>query len=247
MTTEPTLLSAAAKTLLVLVMLVPASALAQQANAPPPSVVVQAIQEKDVTPEFRYVGRVVATDTVDIRARVQGILETRNFVEGSTVEKGQLLFSIEKAPYEIVLDQRKAELASAEATLVNAIADFKRQKSLEGQNVVSEAALDKAVAARLTAEAEVLKAKAAIRAAELDLGYTDLKSPITGRISIANFSVGNLVTANSEPLATVTSIDPVFVTIGLSEKEMIAARKRGIDLNNPPVAPALRLSDGIDL
>lgn len=241
MITQQTVLSAIASTLFVLV---PACAMAQQSSSPPPSVVVQAVQEKDVTPEFRYVGRVVATDTVSIRARVEGILEARNFVEGGTVTNGQLLFSVEKAPYEIVVDQRKAELASAEATLVNAIADFSRQKSLEGQNVVSEASLDKARAAKLTGEAEVLKAKAALRAAKLDLSYTDLKSPITGRISIANYSVGNLVSANSEPLATVTSVDPVFVTIGLSEKEMIETRKRGVNLKNPPVAPSLRLSDG---
>jgi len=239
--TQQTVLSAIASALFVLV---PACAMAQQSSSPPPSVVVQAVQEKDVTPEFRYVGRVVATDTVSIRARVEGILEARNFVEGGTVTGGQLLFSVEKAPYEIVVDQRKAELASAEATLVNAIADFSRQKSLEGQNVVSEASLDKARAAKLTGEAEVLKAKAALRAAKLDLSYTDLKSPITGRISIANYSVGNLVSANSEPLATVTSVDPVFVTIGLSEKEMIESRKRGVNLKNPPVAPSLRLSDG---
>jgi len=83
-----------------------------------------------------------------------------------------------------------------------------------------------------------------LKAAELDLGYTTVTSPIAGKISIANYSTGSLVGPSSEPLATVTSVDPVYVTIGVSEKEMIAVRKRGIDLKNPPVAPALRLSDG---
>ena len=244
MTTEHPLLSAFAGSLMTLVVLLPAHALAQQSDPAPPSVIVQAIEEKDVTPEFRYVGRVVATDTVSIRARVQGTLEARNFVEGSIVEKGQLLFSIEKPPYEVVVDQRKAELASAKATVVNATADFTRQKSLEGQEFASEAKLDQAKAAKLTAEADVLKAEAALRAAELDLGYTNLTSPITGKISTANYSVGNLVSANSDPLATVTSMDPVYVTIGVSEKDMLETRKRGIDLKNPPVAPTLRLSDG---
>ena len=109
---------------LLLIPLLPA--LAQQKSATLPSVTVQAVAEKDVTPEFRYVGRVVAVDTVAIRARVAGVLEKRNFIEGRTVKSGQVLFEIEKAPYEVVVDQRKAELASAEARLTNARADFIR-------------------------------------------------------------------------------------------------------------------------
>ena len=115
---------------------------AQQKNSQLPSVIVQTIEEKDVTPEFRYVGRVVARDTVSIRGRVSGILERRNFVEGHTVKEGLVLFELEKAPYQVVVDQRKAQLASAKAKLVNAEADFKRKSSLQGRNVVSEASLD---------------------------------------------------------------------------------------------------------
>jgi len=217
---------------------------AQKPKATVPSVMVQTIKERDVTPEFQYVGRVVAVSTVEIRARVQGVIEKREFIEGRTVRKGQLLFSIERAPYEVVVQQRKAELASAKATLTNAQADFKRKKSLLGRNVVSEASLDQARAANLTAEANVLKAEAVLRAAELDLGYTRITSPITGKISTAAYSVGNLVGSNSNPLATVTSVDPVYVEVGVSEKELIGVRKKGIDLKNPSVAPSLRLSDG---
>ncbi len=221
-------------------------ALAQKASRPLPSVIVHTVVEKDVTPEFSYVGRIRAVDTVSIRARVSGILEKRNFIEGRIVKKGQVLFKIERAPYEVVVDQRKAELASAEAAQANAEADYKRKRSLKGRNVVSEASLDQSRAAKLTAEANVLKAKAALRAANLDLGYTTVVSPISGKISMSKYSVGNLVGPSSEPLATVTSIDPIYVTIGVSEKQMIDARKKGISLKNPPVAPALRLSDGTD-
>ncbi len=231
-------------TLLAVLFVMPSFALAQQPSPPPPSVIVQAVAEKDVTPEFRYVGRVKAIDTVSIRARILGTLEERNFIEGRTVEKGQLLFSIERAPYEIVVEERKADLVSAEATLVAAQADFGRKQELQGRDVVSVASLDQSRAAKLTAEADVLKAKAALRAAELDLSYTQITSPISGKISIAKYSVGNLVSSNSEPLATVTSVDPVYVEIGISEKQMIDVRKRGVDLKNPPVAPTLRLSDG---
>lgn len=213
-------------------------------KSPPPTVVVHEIEKKDVTPEFRYVGRVVAKNTVDIRARVSGFLEQRSFAEGSLVKTGQRLFTIEKAPYEIVVDQKKADLASAEATLANAKAAFERKQALRGGNVVSAAALDEARAAKLTAEANLLKAKSALRAAELDLSYTDIVSPIDGKISVAAYSTGNLVGSTSEPLARVTSVDPIYVTIGVSEKQLIDTRKRGIDLKNPPVAPTLRLSDG---
>jgi len=217
---------------------------AQQKAESLPSVIVHPVAKKDVTPEFRYVGRVVAVDTVSLRARVAGMLEKRNFIEGRLVTKDQVLFEIEKAPYQVVVDQRKAELASAEAKLFNADANFKRKQSLQGRDIVSAASLDEARAGKLSAEADVLKAKAALRAAELDLGYTTVVSPISGRISVAKFSVGNLVGSSSEPLATVTSVDPVYVTIGVGEKQMIDARKRGVNLKNPPVAPSLRLSDG---
>ena len=116
------------------------SAIAQapKAGGSLPSVIVQEVAEKDVTPEFRYVGRVVAVDSVPVRARVTGIIEKRNFIEGRTVKKGQTLFEIERPPYEVVVEQRKAELASAQASLVNATADFKRKMSLQGRDVVSK-------------------------------------------------------------------------------------------------------------
>jgi membrane fusion protein, multidrug efflux system len=226
------------------VPILPVAGLAQQVKKTVPSVMIQTVQEKDVTPEFRYVGRVEAVSTVEIRARVDGVIEKRDFVEGRKVRKGQLLFSIERAPYEVVVEQRRAELASAQAALTNAKADFQRKQSLQGRNVVSEASLDQSRAANLTAEANVLKAKAVLRAAELDLGYTRITSPISGKISTAAYSVGNLVGTTSQPLATVTSVDPVYVNVGVSEKQLIEVRKKGVDLQNPPVAPTLRLSDG---
>lgn len=219
-----------------------APAVAQDQDARP-SVVVAPVQSQDITPSFSFVGRVEAVDRVELRARVEGYIEERHFKEGGEVKAGDILFTLEKAPYQVVVDQRKADLAGAEATLKEAKAELKRKQDLVARDVLSEAELDTASANEGTALASVLQAEAALRAAELDLGYTEIKSPIGGRIGLATYSVGNLVDTSSDPLATVTSIDPIYVAIALSEKRLIDARREGIDLENPPVAPRLTLSD----
>ncbi|MBT5455309.1 MAG: efflux RND transporter periplasmic adaptor subunit [Rhodospirillaceae bacterium] len=216
--------------------------LATAQNAP--GVIVAPAMERDVTPQFEHVGRVEAVETVELRARVQGFLEKRNFREGSEIEKGALMFIIEKAPYEVVVQERKADLAVAEATRKNAESDFKRKSSLVKRGNVSRASLDESRSLLEGGRATVLKAQSALREARLNLSYTEIRSPIAGKISRARYSVGNLVGSNSDPLATVTSVDPVYVTIAISEKQLINARKKGIDIDNPPVAPSLILTDG---
>ena len=223
--------------------LIALTALAQDQNALP-SVIVASIQSKDITPSLSFVGRVEAIDRVDLRARVQGYIEERHFREGGGVKAGDLLFTLEKAPYQVVVDQRRADLAGAEATLKEARAELARKQDLVRKGVLSAAELDTASANEATANANVLQAEAALRSAELDLSYTEIRSPLDGKIGQARYSIGNLVDANSEPLATVTSIDPIYVNIAISEKELIDARREGIDIENPPVAPHLTLSDG---
>jgi len=221
----------------------PGTPLAQEQEALP-SVVVAPIESRDVTPSFSFVGRVAAIDRVDLRARVQGYIEERHFREGGAVKKGDVLFTLEKAPYQVVVDQRAADLAGAEATLKEAEAELKRKQDLVGRGVLSAAELDTASADQATANASVLQARAALQAAELDLSYTEIASPLEGKIGQAEYSVGSLVSTSSDPLATVTSIDPIYVTIAIGEKNLIDARRQGIDLENPPVAPHLTLSDG---
>jgi len=222
----------------------PLTGLHAQDQAAAPSVIVIKAAEQEITPVTRYPGRAEAVETVQLRARVEGFIEQRNFREGADVAKGDLLFVIEQEPYKIVVDQRRAELAAAVATEKNVQADFERKKALSKRNDVSRAALDQSAAELATAEADVLHAQAALRAANLDLNYTEVRSPIDGRISRETYSVGNLVNTASDPLATITRFDPIYVTIKVSEEQLIDARKRGIDLDNPPVAPSLILSDG---
>ena len=219
------------------------SAVAAQ-QAPPPSVMVAEVVLRDVTPTFRNIGRVEAMDSVDVRARVQGYIEQRLFNEGQPVAAGDLLFVLEKAPYAVVVEQREAELVGAEASLKNARADLGRIRALREKRVLAQAGMDVAVAAEATAQAGVLQAMAAVKRARLDLGYTEVRTPIDGVIGRARYSTGNLVGPDSDPLATITRMDPVYVTMGVTEKRLLDARRRGIDAQNAPVAPRVILSDG---
>jgi membrane fusion protein (multidrug efflux system) len=213
-------------------------------EAPAPSVIVQTVAMQDVTPSFELVGRVEAQHKVDIRARVSGFLIKRDFKEGTSVSAGQVLFEIEAQEYLIEVEQANADLASAKASLSKANADFKRQKNLKKRGVASQADYDTGQAQQLVAQANVLKAQAQLKKKELDLSYTKIYSPIDGKVAREKYSVGNLLTPNSDVLTTVTSMDPIYVTLSISEKSMLAARRKGIDLKNPPVAPTLKLSDG---
>ncbi|MEH6579246.1 MAG: efflux RND transporter periplasmic adaptor subunit [Amphritea sp.] len=215
-------------------------------DAPVPSVVVSTVEMRDITPQVGYVGRVEAVDKVDLLARVSGFLEQRSYQEGGFVKKGDLLFIIEKDAYEIAVAQAEADVLGAQATLKNARADLARKQEVRKKRLISQADLDSAEAQETSAYADLLQAQASLKKAELNLSYTEIHSPIDGQISRSNYSVGNLVGPDSSSLASVISTDPIYVTIAISEKEMIDARRRGINLENPPVAPSLKLSDGSD-
>lgn len=228
--------------LLMILATISIGAVAQQ--PPLASVIVQTVTNQDVTDSFQLVGRIEAQHKVDIRARVSGFLTKRAFQEGGNVEAGQLLFEIEPDVYQLQVQQAEAELASAKANLSQTDADLKRQKNLIKRGVASQADFDKSKAAQLISKANVLKAQVQLKKAQLDLSYTKIYSPITGKVAREKYSVGNLLSSSSEILTTVTSMDPIYVTLAVSEKSMLDARRRGIDLKNPPVAPTIKLSDG---
>jgi membrane fusion protein (multidrug efflux system) len=175
---------------------------------------------------------------------VSGFLRKRNFDEGAEVNQGQLLFEIEPDIYLLQVQDKEVGLASANANLSQAKAAFKRQQNLKKRGAASQADFDKVQAEQLVAQANVLKAKVELEKPKLDLSYTKIISPTTGRVSREKYSVGNLLDSNSKVLTTVTSTDPIYVTLSVSKKSMLDARRKGIDLKNPPVAPTLKLSDG---
>lgn len=216
-----------------------------QGAPPPPAVTVAAVTEEPITPSADFLGRVVATDTVDVRARVEGFLERRNFEEGQDVKKGDLLYLIEPEPYEIALEQAKAALVRAEADSLNADLQLRRGLELQQNRNIAAATVDDRRAAKASADATVLSQRAAVREAEINLGYTRITSPIDGRIGRTAFTVGNLVGQTNDVLATIVSQDPVYVTFPVSAVQVLQVRRQEIATGTTTkVIARLRLPDG---
>lgn len=198
----------------------------QAGDAPPPAVTVIAVSEEDVTSALSFTGRIEAVDTVDLRARVQGFLEHRLVDEGATVDQDQTIFVIEKAPFQAAVDAAKGSLDRAQAELTRASKDRERYEVLVNKGDVSRQQFDQAVAQELAAKAEVTVAEADLEKARLDLSYTDIVSPIAGRIGRAQYSVGNLVGPDSGVLATIVSQNPMYVTFPVSQRLVLAYQKQ---------------------
>ena len=183
-----------------------------QAGPPLPSVTVAKPAKRLVADRDEYVGQFVAVDAIESRARVSGYLAGVHFEDGQFVKQGDLLFTIDKRPFEATVAQAKANVAQAKANLAYAEADLARAQNLVGRAVISEQTFEQRTQAKRVAEASVASQEAALRQAELDLGFTELRSPISGRIGDRRVSPGNLVTGGTGTttlLATITSTDPI--------------------------------------
>ena len=217
-----------------------------QSAPPPPAVSVKPAVSRQVTETGDFVGRVVAIDKVDIVARVPGFIEERNFTEGQLVKKGDLLFRIEQETYKATVDQQNANLAKAKATEVNANLQLERAQALVKNENVPQSTVDQLSAAEQAAQADVMQAQALLEQAQINLGYTEIRSPIDGRIGLANFTVGNLVEPSSGKLATIVSQNPIYVTFQASEADIIEYKRRvaaSAD-KNPHVTVHIKLPDG---
>lgn len=201
-----------------------------QGSAPLTAVSVAEVKKAKVAQQVERVGRIRSVDDIELRARVQGFLVAREFQEGADVKKGDLLFEIEKEPYEIEVERTKAELARAMAQLEKTQRDLERAQVLRRQGNVSQSTLDDALAENRQAEADVQARKAALRAAELNLSYTEIRSPVDGRIGLAQYSVGDLVGPESDVLATIVTLDPIEVYVEVPETVLFNARRRDEEL-----------------
>jgi len=220
------------------------------AQAPMPAVGVMSVPIEDVSPASEFVGRVEAINAVDIRARVEGFIEQRPFAEGQAVRQWEDLFILEDGAHEAALAAARASLAGAEAALRDAEGRLQRNQELRRTQAVSQAALEEIQAARDTAQANVMAAEARVRQAELNLGYTRIKSPIAGRIGAAAFAVGSLVGPSSGPLARVVQVDPIRVVFSVSDRVILDFRGAAGDASKEELArglvPTLRLANGRD-
>lgn len=185
----------------------------KQAAPPPPSVTVAKPQKQTVVDYDEYVGRFIAVDMVEVRARVSGYLDKVHFEDGQIVKQGDLLFTIDRRPFEATLAQTRANLAQARANLAFATSDLARASQLVRDRTITEQTFDQRTQAKSVAEASVAAQEAAVRQAELDIQFTELKAPVGGRIGDRRVSEGNLVTGgtggNTTLLATIVSIDPI--------------------------------------
>ena len=227
----------------------------QQAAPPPPKVTVSTPIKRTIVDRDEYVGRFVAVDVVEVRARVSGYLDKVYFQDGQTVKQGDLLFTIDKRPFQNTLDQARANLETAKSNVVFTQADLKRGEQLLRDRTVSEQVFEQRSQAARNAQAAVLANEAMVRQAELDVEFTDLRAPVGGRIGDRRVTPGNLVTGgtggNTTVLAIIVSTDPIRLEFTFDEASLLRyerlARDGTTDITSRGNTPIrLRLIDEPD-
>lgn len=226
-----------------------------QPTPPPPTVTVATPVQRNVIDYDEYVGRFVAVDTVEVRARVSGYLDGVHFNDGQIVKQGDLLFTIDKRPFQNALDQARANLTLARSNLIYTEADLARGQQLLRDKTIAEQIYEQRAQAKRNAEASVQANEAAVRQAELDLQFTELRAPVTGRIGDRRVSPGNLITGgtsgNTTMLATIVSLDPIRLEFTFDEAaylryERFANSGREVTSRSGSVIVSLRLIDEAD-
>ncbi|MDR2214581.1 MAG: efflux RND transporter periplasmic adaptor subunit [Nevskiaceae bacterium] len=211
---------------------------------PPPGVVVAPPLSQSVTDWDDYTGRFEAVDNVEIRPRVSGAIESIHFKDGEKVDKGQLLFVIDPRPYAAQLARAQADLAGARAVLANADAELHRGESLVTQKLISQSQAELLAAQQQQAAAALAAAEAAVTTAELNLSYTRVTAPISGRASWRRLAPGNLVVADNTLLTTVVSENPIRFVFDAPEAALLRYRRQSDSARAMPVD--IRLQDETD-
>lgn len=217
----------------------------------PSEVGVIKVEPRETPVIYEFTAQTQSSHLVEIRTRVSGFLDKRMYQEGSVVKEGQQLFQIDRKPFEAQLAAAKGELAAQQARLAVAEATLARVKPLAAQNALSQKDLDDAVGNQKTAQAAVEVARANVLTAEINLGYTQIRSPLNGLASFAKLQEGAYLNANGQDalLTTVAALDPIWVQFSVSENEMLKYREQiASGLLRAPAQDAysveVQLSDG---
>jgi membrane fusion protein (multidrug efflux system) len=199
---------------------------AQMGPGGPPAVGVVKAVLQPITQTNQFVGRIEATNRVALVARVTAFLQDRLFIEGSEVKQGDLLYRLERGPFEADVQQKVGAVAQLQATLQNAQITLNRAQALLNTPAGQRSTVDDARAAELSQEAQLMQAQANLRASTINLDYTEIRAPITGKIGRTSVTVGNVVSPNSGTLATIVSQDPMYVTFPVSLRTALELRDR---------------------
>jgi membrane fusion protein, multidrug efflux system len=222
-----------------------AAAQAQPAPAPPPAVGVFEAVNRPVTETSQFLGRIEATDRVNVVARVTAFLDKRLFVEGAEIKKGDELYRLERGPFEADLASKQAIVAQLQATLENAKLTTNRAQTLLSGPAGQQSTYDAAIANQRSLEAQVQSAQAQVQSSQINLDYTEIKSPIDGKIGRTAVTEGNVVNPSSGTLTIIVSQDPMYVTFPISVREGLELRDRYAEHGGfKAVVIKVRLPDG---
>jgi membrane fusion protein (multidrug efflux system) len=203
-----------------------ATASAQPAPAAPPAVGIMDVVKRPVTESSEFLGRIEATNRVSVVARVTAFLEKRNFVEGAEVKTGDLLYQLERGPFEADLESKKAQVLQLQATLENAKLTTNRAQALLSGPAGQQSTYDAAIASQRSLEAQVQAAQAQVELSQINLDYTEIHSPVDGKIGRTGVTEGNVVSPSSGVLTTIVSQDPMYVTFPVSVRDALTLRER---------------------
>ncbi|WP_322031041.1 efflux RND transporter periplasmic adaptor subunit [Paraburkholderia sp. J76] len=217
------------------------------AEAPPaPEVDVAAVLNRTITDWQSYSGRMAAVEKVEIRPQVSGTIVSVNFRDGALVKRGETLFVIDPRPYQAAVDQAAAQLAAAQARTGYAQSDWERAQRLIGDNAIARRDYDEKQNASREANANLKAAQAALEAAQINLGYTRIVAPVAGRVSRAEITVGNVVSAGASaaPLTTLVSVSPIYAEFDADEQTYLDYISRMKDGSKVPVELGLANESG---
>ncbi len=207
-------------------------------------VVTVSAERKPIAQSLDFVGRVEATNRVEVRARVEGYLEAVLFKEGDLIKEGDPLYRIEQGLFKAAVEQAQGALERSKASKILTVLQLQRAEDLLAKQAGTAVARDQAVAADQQAKGAIMTDEANLQTAKINLGYTEIIAPISGKIGRTNVTKGNVVGPSAGPLATIVSQDPMYVAFPVSQREFLRAREAGRQADVQSIKVRIRFADG---